>query len=134
MSNEELKPCPFCGKAPVIYDHTGQCKCISKHEYIRCNCNGVTFEKEKWNSSYCWKELDTLRKQNEELKAENYKLGYVTHENIDLKKELTEAVEVLEKIYTRFKEWVPRSAYEKDENLMFEAKEFLEKIKNADCL
>lgn len=51
-----------------------------------------------------------------------------------LQEKLTEAVEVLEKIYTRFKEWVPRSAYEKDENLMFEAKEFLEKIKNADCL
>lgn len=104
-----------------------------EHGSIEVGCKSCLTEIVDEHARY-WNENTDLRKQNEELKSENYKLGYVTHENIDLKKELTEAVEVLEKIYTRFKEWVPRSAYEKDENLMFEAKEFLEKIKNADCL
>lgn len=59
-AEQELKPCPFCGDHRVEFNHGYKCYRID------CGGTGPTYSDsskalEKWNSAYCWKELDEAR-------------------------------------------------------------------------
>lgn len=91
---EEMKPCPFCGKPPKSIqcpDGSFEIGCRHWNEddsgELWCAASplvGVLDKKiavEKWNGAYCWKEIEKLRAENEELKKE-LAVKY-TMENID---------------------------------------------------
>lgn len=42
----ELKPCPFCGHAPMTYEQTGLIAC----SYSMCGVNPESFSDEDWNN------------------------------------------------------------------------------------
>lgn len=89
MSEEKLKPCPFCGKEPYV-GKTGYAGCVNgdtymddKRIYDTCPITGEAMTKEQWNSRPI---EDALRKRVEELEAENKKLK---KENDELEAEAT---------------------------------------------
>lgn len=70
-SGVELKPCPFCGEQPEIqvkdkiYDvQVVACKNVHCDFYVRP-------EVEDWNSAYCWKEIDRLKKERDYFEKES---------------------------------------------------------------
>jgi len=82
----EWKPCPFCGKPPILEDDWGagySIGCIQaftppdKEEFKKDDAHPVivmikTKEKtiEQWNSAWCWKEIDRLKEENESLRRQ----------------------------------------------------------------
>lgn len=135
MSNEELRPKTATELMMQHQEINGPSRLeilLKEFDTLRKQNEKLQGMLDKWTAEHDPAILK-LHNDNEELKDDILgeqaisRLRYL--ENEKHKTQLSEAVEVLEKIYTRFKEWVPRSAYEKDENLMFEAKEFLEKMK-----
>ncbi len=59
--SEELRPCPFCGKKPSDDTSVGGC------ENDKCFISQEATSIKNWNSAWCWKEIDRLNKQIEEL-------------------------------------------------------------------
>ena len=60
VNEEELKPCPFCG----IFNVGGRKDLTILDEGVCLNCGVHGPENdngEKWNSAYCWKEIDRLK-------------------------------------------------------------------------
>lgn len=77
--SQELKPCPFCGRIPLVHDGI----------HVRCDASGCemsvhpsVFVKD-WNSAYCWKEITLLREQKKALIEElkKYHQEYVNHQD-----------------------------------------------------
>ena len=60
MSNEELKPCPFCGIEPVTFNQTGLIICA----YSMCGVNPESKSKEDWNK----RTTDRLEQEVAELR------------------------------------------------------------------
>lgn len=59
MTTHELKPCPFCGKPPLVFHVSGY------DDSVRCNCiNMEDINMKAWNSADCWKEIDRLKAEN----------------------------------------------------------------------
>jgi len=58
--SEELKPCFFCGNSLTITDSL-----TWKGNFVKCIKCVSTYEisPEKYNSAYCWKEIERLEKQ-----------------------------------------------------------------------
>ena len=57
----ELKPCPFCGHTPMIFNQTGLVTC----RYAMCSANPQANSKEYWNKRA---ETEHLRLKEEECK------------------------------------------------------------------
>jgi len=57
----KLRPCPFCGKKLKNID-PGFYECPES----RCD---IGFSTRKWNSAWCWKEIDRLKEEIRELLA-----------------------------------------------------------------
>lgn len=58
---ETLKPCPFCGDQPNIFERTGPDLARYSH------CESPSRFLDQWNNAYCWKAHDALIARNEEL-------------------------------------------------------------------
>ena len=66
--SEELRPCPFCMPRPdlpqearlEVREFDIVCKCGALGPYLT---NGLHVE--AWNSAWCWKEIDRLKKAAE---------------------------------------------------------------------
>lgn len=59
---ETIRPCPFCGKEQQV-EHWAR-----DGDIVDPPCIGDYFSKDEWQNAYCWKELDSLRAENEKLK------------------------------------------------------------------
>lgn len=74
---ETLRPCPFCGEFNIRLQVGVGCR----NDF--CSAQGPMFSDkdiglDKWNSAYCWKELDSFRAENEKLKLALNKICSVT--------------------------------------------------------
>lgn len=61
MTTEDLKPCPFCKKKPLIRNAYGSVQPRLNH-----SCGFVDIHEgaiPDWNSAYCWKRIDELEKE-----------------------------------------------------------------------
>lgn len=66
--SEELKPCPFCKKKPLIRNAYGSVQPRLNH-----SCGFVDIHEgcpSDWNNAYCWQQLSRSEELNRELVKE----------------------------------------------------------------
>ena len=66
----ELKPCPFCGHEPMIFNQTGLIVCA----YSMCGVNPESKSNEDWNSRALTEHLRLKEEECKQLQQDNEKL------------------------------------------------------------
>ncbi len=56
----DIKPCPFCGVFPGKIAGKAETYCGLEHDVVG------PLKLKVWNSAYCWKELDSVKKELDE--------------------------------------------------------------------
>ena len=66
----ELKPCPFCGHTPMIFNQAGLVTC----RYAMCSANPQANSKEDWNKRTETEHLRLKEEENKQLQQDKAEL------------------------------------------------------------